>query len=147
MDTRRIRALRLLERLKRHEIESDPQEMGRLRAAANQIDRQRAQLMEDVESSAEAGSQDPSSMQYFGTYLRAVRAEVTRLDHDRAQLAPQLDAVETRVSNAFRHMKTYEVVRLATEARIKAEAQRRDEAASAEQAVQAWWRKRRPGAR
>ena len=145
MDTRRIRALRLLERLKRHEIEADAQEMGRLRATANQIDRQRAQLMDDVESSA--GAQDPGAMQYFGSYLRAVRAEVTRLDHDRAQLAPQLEAVETRVSNAFRHMKTYEVVRLATEARIKAESQRKEEAASAEQAVQAWWRKRQPRAR
>jgi flagellar export protein FliJ len=141
MERRRIRALRLIERLKRHEIESDAQEMGRLRAAANQIDRQRAQLMDDVESSA--GAEDPAAMQYFGSYLRAVRAEVTRLDHDRAQLEPALEAVETRVSTAFRQMKTYEVVRLTTEARIKADALREEEAAMADVALVAWWRKRR----
>ena len=110
VDTRRIAALALIERLKRQEIEREAEELGRLRAAAAVLDTRRDAL--ETEVSAGSVGNDPGLYGYLATYLPAARSEIARLSRDRALMDPELSAREDRVSAAFRDMKTVETVRI-----------------------------------
>ncbi|MGR3564350.1 MAG: hypothetical protein ACU0FH_02505 [Heliomarina sp.] len=140
MEARRIRALGLIERLKRHEMEAEAQEMGRLRSEANRLERRREELLE--QSQTASYNSDPSLVPYLGNYVRSLRSEIGRAERDRARIDPDLRAIENRMSLAFREMKTYESVRKAAEARLRQQVEQAEEFENADQALNQWWRKR-----
>ena len=140
MDTRRIAALALIERIRRHEIEAETAELGRLRDEAARLDRRRAELEQEMESGAQ--SSDPALLTYLGNFLRSVRIEIERVESDRAGIEPDLSALEDRIAAAFREMKTLENVRRAALLEARHEAQRREDNEAAEMALLQWWRNR-----
>ena len=141
MEPRRIAALALIERLKRQEIAREAEALGRLRAEAAALDSRRDAL----EGEVRAGSigNDPGIYGYLAGYLPTARTEIARLTRERARLDPELVALEDRVSDAFREMKTVESVRLKAEADATRARRRRADAAHDETALTRWWRDRR----
>ena len=145
MDDRRIAALDLLERLRRHEIESDTRQLGRLRADAAQLARQRSDLLDKL--STEARADDPALLGYVGDFIRSVRSEIDRVRQREARIEPELDKLETRVAEAFREIKTYEILRLDALAKRAEEARAKDDAEAEEIAIIRWQRRRSERAR
>ena len=141
MDDRRIAALDLLERMRRNEIESETRDLGRLRAEAQALERRREELESRLDEGASC--QDPVLQSYLGNFVRAVRAEMTRIDRDRATLEARIAELADRVAEAFREIKTYELLRLDALARKAAERQAKDEAELGEAAQIRWWLRRR----
>lgn len=142
MEARRIAALELIERVKRHEIEADTQALGQLRAEAGKLDRQRGELEDKLSSAMQVS--DPALLSYAGNFSRAIRREIVQTEKQRARLEPDLSKLETRVSEAFREIKTYEILRLKALAEAAEERQRKEEEELAELALTQWWRNRRP---
>ena len=70
--------------------------------------------------------------------------EILQTEKQRARLEPDLSKLETRVSEAFREIKTYEILRLKALAEAAEERQRKEEEELAELALTQWWRNRRP---
>lgn len=140
MDPRRTAALLLMERLKRHDIESDARELGRLRAESARLDRQKEELLDRLHG--ESRSDDPALAAYLGNFIRSVRSEILRIEREKARIEPDLTRLEDRVAEAFREMKTYESVRLSAQAEALEEARRQEDAAAAETALGRWWRAR-----
>ncbi len=145
MQAGRIRALELMEKLKRQAIESDAQELNDLRAEALRLDQRRERLEREMTEGAQ--TDDPAMRTYLGDYLRSMRSEIARVERDRKRIEPGLNRLEQRVATAFREMKTYESVRVAGMALAKDEAQRAEDAAEAEMAVMRWWRARQGAGR
>lgn len=146
MVPRRTAALALMERLRRHEIEAEAQELGRLRAEEARLLRRKDELTRRLSEESRTG--DPALVAYLGNFLRSMRSEIARVERDRARIEPDLTALETRISAAFREMKTYETVRLAAQQEARAVQAKREDAEAGEVALLRWWRARssRPGA-
>lgn len=141
MDARRIAALDLIERVKRHEIEAETQMLGNLRAEAGKLDSQRADLEGKLDEATQITDHD--MLAYAGTFSRSIRNEILRTQRQRARLEPELSKLEDRVAEAFREIKTYEILRLKALAEAAEEKQRKEEEELSELALTQWWRNRR----
>lgn len=140
METKRIKALALVEKLKRHDIEDLARQHGALLSESTRLDQHRA----DLERQLETGSctEDPILQSYLGNYLRSMKAEMRQVDREKAQLAPQLAELETKMAASFREMKTVETVRDAATARLKDSRDRAEEAEADDLSVVRWWHQR-----
>ncbi len=138
MASRRQRALALLERLSKHEIEGAATELGQLRARIAELERRRDQMHDDLAREAHIVSIEAAP--YVGSYIRAVRAEIGAAEAARAKLTPRETVLEERVREGFREMKTFAAVAAREAARQRAAQQARETAEMEEQLLLRWGR-------
>lgn len=145
MDSRRIAALELLERLRRHEVEEETRRLGELRTQLQTLTRQREALLHRLRE--ESHADDPALIGYLGDFVRSVRGEIGRLEQGEAHLEPEISALEDRVSDAFREIKSFEILRLNEKVRRLEELRLKEEAEAGEVALSRWQSRRRAAAR
>lgn len=100
----RLRALAVLERLRRHEMEAQARELAVLRAQVARLESDRADLLRRLQD--EACIVAIEAAPYVGAYIRSVRSEVARLDAALAHAAPEVAAQEEALSARFRDLRT-----------------------------------------
>lgn len=138
MDERRIAALELLERVRRHEIESETQELGQLRAEAGLLERAKQELETSMDEGAQCA--DPALRGYLGNFVRSVRSEIDRNQKSRDAIEAKASKIADRVAESFREIKSYEILRLDALAQRAKERAAKEEAELSELAQIRWWR-------
>ncbi|MBY6006479.1 flagellar FliJ family protein [Salipiger bermudensis] len=107
---RRLRALEVMERLKRLDTEREARSTAQLRDRMNQLDSEKQSLLHRL--SGESRIEGLEGAPYLGRFIRSIRAEVDRISHESARLAPDVAAAEERLRAALAEQKTYEILRL-----------------------------------
>jgi len=126
---RRLGALRLMERLRRQEIEARVHELGRLRAEVAALEAEESALARRLADEAHIASLEAAP--YLGQFIRSVRARIATLDTQAEALRPRLEVLEAEVAALFGEKRSYESVRLAGEAaNLKAREKRIDDEAA-----------------
>ncbi|WP_341212401.1 flagellar FliJ family protein [uncultured Limimaricola sp.] len=136
MANRRDRALGLIERLHRVEIEARAVELNALRDKMTDLERRSAETAEALARDGRIVSIE--SAPYVGAYIRDARAQIGALDRARADLEPQATALEDAMRESFREMKT--VATVAARAKLRAtQARAAREAADTDEMVLLRW--------
>ncbi len=141
MADRRQRALALLERLRKLEIESVATELNELRGRMADLERRRDETTDALYRDGHIVSLE--SAPYVGNYIRAARSEIASLEAAHARLAPREAELDEQVRDRFREMKTYAAVASRAKARSRAEAAKREAASTEEQLLLRWGREPR----
>lgn len=102
--TDRIRMLAILERLRRHEMESEARELAALRSHVVALQHNRAELLDRLRREARIITLEAAP--YVGSYIRAVRNEIAHIDRALAKARPHLDALEAAMAERFREKET-----------------------------------------
>lgn len=124
---KRLAALRLLERLRRQEIEARAPELGRLRAEVAALEAEGHQLSRRLAEESHVVSVEAAP--YLGHFIRSVRARMLALEAQAAALRPRIAMLEDEVAAAYREQRSYEGVRHAGEqANARAEIRRQEQA-------------------
>jgi flagellar export protein FliJ len=138
MDARRQAALRLLERLKRQELEEYARDIGELRGRMAELEQRIDGLQDDLREKARVESIEAAP--YVGDYIRSVRSAIAGLESESSELQPQIETLEDALRERFREMKTFEIIREHGAAQEKAERDRKESQESEEQVILRWQR-------
>lgn len=138
MAARRDRALRLIERLHRVEVEARAVELGALRERMADLERQSAETSEALARDGRITTIE--SAPYVGAYIRDARAQIGALDRARDALRPQAEALEEAMREGFREMKTVSTVAARARLRAAQERQAREAAETDEMVLLRWGR-------
>lgn len=107
---RRLKALDVMERLKRLDTEREARSTAQLRDRMNRLDSEEQALLHRL--SGESRIDGLEGAPYLGRFIRSIRAEVDRISHEASKLAPEVAAAEDRLRAALAEQKTYEILRL-----------------------------------
>ena len=107
---RRLKALDVMERLKRLDTEREARSTAQLRDRMNRLDSEKQALLHRL--SGESRIDGLEGAPYLGRFIRSIRAEVDRISHEASKLAPEVAAAEDRLRAALSEQKTYETLRL-----------------------------------
>ena len=107
---RRLKALDVMERLKRLDTEREARSTAQLRDRMNLLDSEKQALLHRL--SGESRIDGLEGAPYLGRFIRSIRAEVDRISHEASKLAPEVAAAEDRLRAALAEQKTYEILRL-----------------------------------
>ncbi|MGR3465452.1 hypothetical protein [Limimaricola sp.] len=138
MANRRDRALGLIERLHRIEVEARAVELGALRDRMADLERQSSETAEALARDGRITSIE--SAPYVGAYIRDARAQIGALDRARQELEPQAEALEEAMREGFREMKTVATVAARARLRKLRDAQAREAAETDEMVLLRWGR-------
>ena len=118
---RRIKALNLLERMKRHEMEDDLRALADLNARIANGRAERDVLKDRLQSETQVT--EPGAMPYVAGFMRAMRDEIAKVDAQLEDLGRQSDALDDVVRERFREAKTFASVadRLRDQQRVAAQ--------------------------
>lgn len=105
----KIKALRLVERISRHKLETLGSELGRLRALQSALDCQRTQLTERAEAEARRSTND--TRPYLSKYLTSVDDQQRVWAKEAELLQEQAAHLEADILGAFGELKTRETIR------------------------------------
>lgn len=127
----RLAALRLIDRIKQHELETIGSELSALRGAQSTLERESAALND--QALYEAVNSTTDTRPYLPGFLKSVQQRQQDLTARIEELDAKALQVEARLMTAFRETKTNEMV-TAKAARALAEEQNRAEAAQLDDA-------------
>lgn len=136
----RRRALAVLERLRRHEMEEEARALAALRAEVVRLKGEGADLRRRLRDEARIVTIEAAP--YVGAYLRAIRAEAARVDAALARAAPRVAALEEALSARFRDLRTVSLALDRARAADRAERAGREAAEAASVALARWARGR-----
>lgn len=139
MDRRRLAALALLKRLKKHEMEIDARELGDLRHETAELNQKRQNLVDDIRQ--QNASSDDTLTPYMRRFLPAAKAEILSLHESITKLEPQIETLEERVSHKFKEFKTFDIIHDSLDKKIQHEQQAREVADAEEVILSRWARK------
>ncbi|MEQ5870655.1 flagellar FliJ family protein [Sagittula sp. NFXS13] len=106
---RRLRALEVMERLKRMDTEREAQSTASLRDSMVQLEAEKTALLARL--SGESRIEGLEGAPYLGRFIRSMRAELDRISHEIARLQPEVAQAEDRLRAALSEQKTYETLR------------------------------------
>ncbi len=138
---RRIRALSVMERVKKLETEEQARETGMLQSRMTTLEAEKKTLLRRLSTQTQNGGVEGA--EYLGRFIRSIRAEVERLDTERARLRPELEEAEKRLREKLAEQKTYEILKAARLAEL-AQIARRNEARALEDIARDRWLAARP---
>lgn len=118
----KLKALRLVERISRHQLESIGAELAGIRAEQAELDRKARAL--SAQASEEAVESTLDTRPYLPAYLGSVDRQQQSWSRKSAALDREAADIETRLLGAFRELKTRETVRDRAEQDVAAEAER-----------------------
>ncbi|MGR3452400.1 flagellar FliJ family protein [Pseudooceanicola sp.] len=135
---RRIRALGVMERVKRLETERQARETAAIRDRMLALERDKQSLLRRI--SQESRVEGMEGAAYLGRFIRSIRAEVERIDTEIARIRPDLTKAEEALRTALAEQKTYEILRLSRMAAEHRTQKKREAATLDEIALQGWRR-------
>ncbi len=138
---RRITAIRLVQRIKQHEIYGYAAQLASIRARQTALHEETENLirMRDREGHADT----PEAALYLAGFLRAIRARNDFLNEQLAELDRDATGIETRLLTAFTESKANESALSRAEAEVTLERERAEIATAEEIARNMYLRKRR----
>jgi hypothetical protein len=104
----RLAALRLIDRIKQHEMETIGSDLARLRAAQKDIDDQSQKLRHDAQH--EASTSTDETRKFLPSFLASVDIRQATLSKQRQAMDKEVSIAETKLFAAFRETKTTEQV-------------------------------------
>ncbi len=134
---RRIKALTIVERVKKLDTEQLAREAGELRRQMATFESEKQALLRRISSESRVDGVEGGA--YLGRFIRAARAEVERVSAKMSELRPDLDAAEDRLRAALSEQKMYEILRL-TRLTEERNASRKREAARLDEIARQTWR-------
>lgn len=138
MADRKLQALTLIQRIRRHEMEQEAAGLAELNLQISVLTRQKTALLEELHTQAHGRTLEAAP--YVGNYVRAVRTEEARLTGEIAALEKQVAEREAVVMEHFRQMKAYGKVLDDTRAGQSREANRKEAAQADELTTLRWGR-------
>ena len=138
MATDRLRALRVMERLREIDTRERATEAAGLRARADALETEREALLARL--SGESRIEGLEGAPYLGRFINSIRSELDRNTRETARLAPELAQAEDRLREAMAEQKTYEILRIATLDRQRKEAAKREARDQDMQTILRWQR-------
>ncbi|GGG67563.1 hypothetical protein GCM10011415_13260 [Salipiger pallidus] len=138
MATDRLRALRVMERLREIDTRERATEAASLRARSDTLETEREALLARL--SGESRIEGLEGAPYLGRFITSIRSELDRNTREAARLAPELAQAEDRLREAMAEQKTYEILRIATLDRQRKEAARREARDQDMQTILRWQR-------
>ncbi|OWU83174.1 hypothetical protein ATO6_20240 [Oceanicola sp. 22II-s10i] len=135
-DRRRIRALDIMERVKRLETEEKARAAGQIRGKMTQLEAEKETLIQRI--SGESHVEGVEGAIYLGRFIRSIRAEIERISSEMATLRPGLNKAEDALRSALAEQKTYEILRLSRMAELRHAEKKREAAEMDEVARQRW---------
>jgi len=139
MDRRRLKALNLLKRLKKHEMEISARELGELRFRTSQWNMLKQGLIEDMQDPAGLG--DIELAPYMQRFLPAAKAELKVLDDSIDKVKPYMSVLEEQVSEKFGEFKTLDILHNSLKEKIHDEQETREIATAEEILLSRWAQK------
>lgn len=139
MENRRIAALELIERLRKHEMEGEVRELGLLNGRIDALEQERRALVARLDREAHIVSVEAAP--YVGSFIRTIREEITTRDNEIAQLSRRAAKLEAAVREKYREVKTFSTVLDQTRSALARDRDRRDTAALDEQISLRWPRR------
>lgn len=104
----RLAALKLIDRIKQHEMEAIGASLAELRATEKDLDEQSAKLRKDAHREAEDSTEDTRI--FLPAYLESVEVRQQGLSEERAAVSEKTALTEEKLFDAFRESKTTEQV-------------------------------------
>lgn len=135
---RRIRALGIVERVKRLETETQAAETAAIRDRMLRLEADKQSLLQKI--SRESRVDGVEGAAYLGRFIRSIRAEIERVETDIARLRPDLTKAEDALREALSEQKTFEILRLSRMA-AELKADRKREAARLDAVALQGWRR------
>ncbi len=130
MERRRLAALSVLKRLKKHEMEISTRKLGDLRLQNVELNSQKQTLLEGVQHQIQ--SSNPDLTPYMRQFLPAARTEIGTLDDSIDQLQPHISALEEQIGDKFKEFKTIDIMHSALSDQIYQEQETREVATAEE---------------
>lgn len=124
---RRLKALGVMEKVKRLDTEEQARTAGALRVRMDAFELQKEQLLARI--AGESRIDGIEGAPYLGRFISSIRAELEHIAHQQATLAPELAQAEERLRAALSEQKTYETLQ-ATRLRAERNHKKRREARS-----------------
>ncbi|SFP66127.1 hypothetical protein [Tranquillimonas alkanivorans] len=135
-ESRRIRALDVLERLRRHEMEVEARELGLLRGRiaeqARHRDTLKARLVDETHGLTLEGAP------YLADFLRSMRAEIAAAEQEIAKLEQEAERYEDAVRERYAELHSVSAVLSSTRARAARDRDRREAQRMEEQVLLRW---------
>ena len=118
----RLKALRLMERITRHQMEAIGAELAELRAEQANLERQK----EDLQAVAlrEARDSTDTTRPYLPAYMRSVQTQQSLWTDAQDKIEEKAVLAEARLMTAFREVKTREVILGRVEQEVEQEKER-----------------------
>lgn len=136
MSKRRIRALDVLARVKKQEAEAISRDLGALRAEIAAMEEEIAdrqnRMVHDIAVDTIEGSF------YVAGYVRALHAEIARLQEKIRSLEPRCEELEEAVRQVYAQRKTNETVAQRMRLQMRSEKSRKETALMEEQHLARW---------
>ncbi|MBO9428509.1 hypothetical protein [Sulfitobacter sp. R18_1] len=108
MANKKLRSLGLIQRIKKHDLESEAAKLGVLRHEISQLEAEKTRLLDSLQR--DARMQSIELAQYVGQFIRSIRAQVKIIDQQLIGLRQKEEAQEDMVVDRFGDVKTYDVV-------------------------------------
>ncbi|MBV1863820.1 MAG: hypothetical protein KUG74_05220 [Rhodobacteraceae bacterium] len=141
MKRRRLAALSLLRRLKKHEMEIINRELGNLRLRSTVLNQQKQSLVDDIQH--QTHSVDVALTPYMQRFLPAAKSEIHSLDENIAKLEPHISALEEQVSEGFKEFKTFDIMHNSLSDRMRQDQEAREVETAEEVLLSRWSQKSR----
>ncbi|MGE4325697.1 MAG: hypothetical protein AB7E21_06240 [Pseudodonghicola sp.] len=140
-ERRRIAALKLIQRIRQHEIDGHAARMTALRAEQARVQAQIETL--DTQVNREGRVTIPETAGYLASFLRAARTRRARLEAELRRLDTQAEAIEAELLESFRDAKVNDTVLDRARDGQKAHEDRQEAAATEEVARNVYLRQSR----
>jgi flagellar export protein FliJ len=142
-ERRRIAALKLIGRIRQHEIDGHAARMTALRAEQARVQAQIAAL--DAQVDREGRVTTPETASYLASFLRAAQTRRSRLKAELRRLDTEAEAIEAELLESFREAKVNDTVLDRARDAQKAHEGRQEAAATEEIARNVYLRQTREG--
>lgn len=129
-----MKGLRSMIRLQKWQVDEKRRQLTDLESMRADLVRRKQDLRNEIAHEQKAADQQVIQFA-FASYVRDALARLETLASSIAEVDIAIDAMQDEVAAAFRELKKYEVAEARNEARADAEAQRRDQMATDEIAL------------
>ncbi len=136
MDRRRLAALSVLKRLKKHEMEIENRQLGELRLQNAELSRQKQTLLDGIQE--QAHSMNAELTPYMQRFLPAARQEIDALDKNISRIQPRISTLEKQISEKFKEFKSIDIMHSGLQEKITQEQEAREIAAAEEVLLSRW---------
>jgi hypothetical protein len=139
MKRRRLAALSVLKRLKKHEMELENRQLGELRLQDAELSRQKQTLLDGIQQ--QAHSMNAELTPYMQIFLPAARQEVDALNEHISKLKPRISILEERIGEKFKEFKTIDIIHTTLQEKTAEEQEAREVAIAEEILLSRWSQK------
>jgi hypothetical protein len=109
LDRRKLKALQVVGRIRKHELDNEASRLGELRGRMSALETRKASLEESLRREGVMNGVVEYAP-FIGPFIRSVRAEIMRTERDMKALQDDVEAQEKVVTQKFTEKKTVDIV-------------------------------------